>query len=154
MLVPCGRTTKRTSEYRATQVRTLETECAIVEVCFLNISIAEIPLSLKLIGTPKLWNGDPTFCEIGTPSSQNRDSSQTDQLNSLLYTCRLNWHYSREWSQITENRDPEVHIKIETQNAKKGPIGTLFEPVQSCRSIDGRKGDGNQARSLLTPSWN
>ena len=29
-------------------------------------------------------------------------SSQTDQVDSLLYTCRLNW------SQNTENRDPEI----------------------------------------------
>ena len=100
------------------------------------------PLLQKLIGTPKLWNRDPTFCEIGTPSSQNRDPeqrvsigkklkfansvnvwsitsqhiciitvqeiTQTNQVSSMLYTGRLNWHFSREWSQNTENRDPET----------------------------------------------
>ena len=48
------------------------------------------PLLQKLIGTPKLWNRDPTFCEIGTPSSQNRDPKQ------------------RFMKFNTENRDPEI----------------------------------------------
>ena len=34
-------------------------------------------------------------------------SSHRDRDNSLLYTCRLNWHSLREWSQYTENRDPD-----------------------------------------------
>ena len=41
-------------------------------------------------------------------NSAGHYSSQTDQDNSLLYTCRLNWHSSRKWSQNTENRDPEI----------------------------------------------
>ena len=36
-------------------------------------------------------------------NSAGNYSSQTDQVNSLLYTCRLNWHSSREWSQIDHN---------------------------------------------------
>ena len=70
--------------------------------------------SLNLIGTPKLWDGDPKGTHfvlgnrdpIGTPGSQK------------------NWHSLREWSQNTENRDPKC------QKGPYRPIGTHLETVQ------------------------